>query len=250
MRINKIVEILKSKKGVSVKELASMLCVSEMTIRRDLAVLEEHNLIQNVCGAAMYSPQDEFDLYDYNNQKILMKSEKIRIGEAAAKLLTDGDIIIIDNGTTTAMMAKAIPDDIKITALFYNLKIMLKLKDKPNVDMIFAGGYFRANSQMFASEEGVSLIKKTRGTKVFVSAGGVHESLGLTCINGYELATKHAIMESCLQKILLADSSKFDKIQSVYFADLKDFDTVITDTGLSEQWREHIISLGIELICV
>ena len=227
-----------------------MLNVSEMTIRRDLAVLNEHDLIKNVCGAAMYAPQEDFDLYDYNNQKILMKAEKIRIGEAAAKLLSDGDIIIIDNGTTTAMMAKFIPNDVKITALFYNMNILLKLKDKPNVDMIFSGGYFRPNSQMFVSEEGVSLIKKTRGTKVFVSAGGVHKNLGITCINGYELATKHAIMESCLQKILLADSSKFNSIQSVYFSDLSDFDTIITDSGLSQEWQEHIISLGIELICV
>lgn len=250
MRINKIIDILKTKKGASVKELSSMLNVSEMTIRRDLAVLNEHKLVHNVCGAAMYNSQDEFDLYDYNNQEILNKPEKIRIGEAAAKLVHNGDIIIIDNGTTTAMMANFIPNDIKITALFYNINVMLKLKDKPNVDMIFSGGYFRSNSQMFVSEEGVALIKKTRGTKVFVSAGGVHKNLGITCINGYELATKHAIMESCLQKILLADSSKFDKIQSVYFADLKDFDTIITDKNLSLDWQEHILSLGIELICV
>lgn len=254
VRANKIVEVLKEKKGASVKELAQMLNVSEMTIRRDLAILNENNIVHNIFGATIYNPANDADKvedeYDINNQKIIQETEKMRIGRAAAQMIKDDDIIIIDSGTTTEMLARNIPSNIKITALFYNMNILLALKDKPNVDMIFTGGYFKPNTQMFESHEGVELIKKTRGTKVFVSAAGIHKELGITCANGYELPTKRAIMGSCLQKILLADSSKFNMIKSVHFTDLDKFHTIITDTGITEEWKDYIKSLGIELICV
>lgn len=101
---------------------------------------------------------------------------------------------------------------------------------------------------MFESPEGISLIKKTRATKVFVSAAGVHENLGVTCSNNYEVLTKQAIINSSLEKILLVDSSKFGVVKSAYFADLDDFDTIITDDGISNEWKEIIHTKGIKLI--
>ncbi|MHC1749384.1 MAG: DeoR/GlpR family DNA-binding transcription regulator [Cellulosilyticaceae bacterium] len=254
IRANKIVEVLKEKKGASVKELAQMLNVSEMTIRRDLAILNKNNIIHNISGASIYNASNNHekleDEYDINNQKIVYESEKTRIGRAAAQMIEEDDIIIIDSGTTTEMLARNISNNVKITALIYSMNILLALKDKPNIDMIFAGGYYRANTQMFESYEGLELIKKTRGTKVFVSAAGIHKELGITCANGYELSTKRAIMESCLQKILLVDSSKFNTIKSVHFTDLEKIHTIITDNSISEEWKDYIKSLNIELICV
>ena len=96
--------------------------------------------------------------------------------------------------------------------------------------------------------EGISLIKNTRASKVFVSAAGVHETLGVTCSNNYEVATKKAILNSSFEKILLLHSEKFGKVNSSYFADLNEFDTIITDANLSDEWKNRIDSLKIKEI--
>lgn len=251
-RANKIIEILKEKNGASVKELASMLDVSEMTIRRDLNVLKSNNIVKNVYGATIYNPLNNIkklsNPYNITEEIIKNESEKFKIGQIAAKLIQPDDIIIIDTGTTTEKLAQSISDDIKLTALLYNINILSALKMKHNINLIFSGGYFHPNTQMFESPEGISLIENTRATKVFVSAAGIHEQLGVTCSNNYEVPTKRAIIGSSLEKILMADSQKFGMVKSSYFADLNEFDIIITDSGISKEWINYINDLGIRLI--
>lgn len=251
-RANKIIEILKQKNGASVKELASILGVSEMTIRRDLNILKSNNIVNNVYGATIYNPLNNIQKlanpYNITEEVVKNENKKCKIGEVAAKLIEPDDIIIIDTGTTTEKLAKSIRDDIKLTALLYNINILTALKLKPNINLIFSGGYFHPNTQMFESPEGISLIENTRATKVFVSAAGIHEQLGVTCSNNYEVSTKRAIIGSSLEKILLVDSQKFGIVKSSYFADLNEFDTIITDSDISEEWINYINNLKIRLI--
>lgn len=253
-RANKIIEILKQKNGASVKELASILGVSEMTIRRDLNILKSNNIVNNVYGATIYNPLNNIQKlatpYNITEEVVKNENKKSKIGEAAAKLIEPDDVIIIDTGTTTEKLAQSIRDDIKLTALLYNINILTALKLKPNINLIFSGGYFHPNTQMFESPEGISLIENTRATKVFVSASGIHEQLGVTCSNNYEVSTKRAIIASSLEKILLVDSQKFGLVKSSYFAELNEFNTIITDSGISKEWINYINNLEIRLIIV
>lgn len=251
-RTNKIIEILKEKNGATVKELASTFSVSEMTIRRDLDILEANNIINTVYGAAIYNPSNNIEKLDssYNIEHEFVKheTEKTLIGKAAASLIKEDDVIIIDTGTTTEKLAEFIDDELKIKALIYNTNILMALQKKKNIQLIFSGGYFHPNTMMFESPEGISLIKKIRAAKVFVSAAGVHENLGVTCSNSYEIPTKQAILKSSVEKILLVDSKKFGIVKSSYFADLTDFNTIITDSSISLEWQNKIKNLGIKLI--
>lgn len=251
-RTNKIINILKEKNGATVKELALTLGVSEMTIRRDLEVLKSNNIINNVYGAAIYNPSNSIEklesFYNIENELIKNENEKIKIGKLAASLINEDDIIIIDTGTTTEKLAEFIDNNKNISVLIYNTNILMALSKKKNIQLIFSGGYFHPNTMMFESPEGISLIEKTRATKVFVSAAGVHENLGITCSNNYEVLTKQAIIKSSLEKILLVDSQKFGVVKSSYFADLNDFNTIITDSGINEEWKNKINALGIKLI--
>ena len=251
-RANKIIQILKEKNGATIKDLANDLQVSEMTIRRDLQILKNNNIVNKVYGATIYNPNNNINklesFYDIENEVIKNDDKKSKIGQAAADLIDDGDIIIIDTGTTTEKLAENINDSVNITALIYNTNILMSLSKKRNIKLIFSGGYFHSNTQMFESAEGISLINKTRATKVFVSAAGVHENLGITCSNSYEVATKKAILNSSLEKILLVDSEKFDVVKSSYFADLNQFTTIITDDKISSEWKQIINDSGINLI--
>lgn len=250
-RINQLIEIIRTKNGASIKELASLLDVSEMTIRRDLAVLEKNNIVNNVYGAAIYNPvnkQTQLDSnYELSSAQTTQDSEKRKIGAFAASLIEPKDIVVIDTGSTTEMLAQSIDDNLEATILCYNSNIFNSLKMKENLSLLFSGGRYHPKTQMVESAEGISLITSMRFTKAFVSAAGIHLNLGVTCAYPYEVPTKKAILQSSVQKILLLDSSKFDEVKPAYFADLKDFDTIITDDSLPEEWKQEIEKMNIKL---
>ena len=141
-----------------------------------------------------------------------------------------------------------LPDDLPVTVVCYTANTLVELYKKPLVQIIFAGGYYHHNSQMFASPEGIQLINRTCATKAFIAAAGVCKRLGVTCVNQYEIETNHAALGSARSKILVMDSTKFDKIRPAHFADLSDFDVMITDSRISPEWQEYIEDMGITLL--
>ncbi len=253
-RMNRLVDIIKSKNGASVKELATLLDVSEMTIRRDLIVLEQNNIVNNVYGAAIYNPaykQEQTDsTYELSHAKNAQDLEKSKIGAFAASLIKPGDIVVIDTGSTTEMLAENIDDRLEATILCYNANILNSLREKENLSLIFSGGRYHAKTQMVESAEGIELIQSMRFTRSFISAAGIHHNLGVTCVYHYEIPTKKAIMQSSVEKILLLDSSKFDQVKPAYFANLEDFDVIITDESITEEWKREIEELKIKLYTV
>jgi DeoR family deoxyribose operon repressor len=252
MRLMQIVDILRKRQRMPVKELAQLLDVSEMTIRRDIETLCDRDIVLNVRGMAMFNSQLDKESADvqYSLQTAANANlkEKEKIGAYAASLIEDEDCIIIDSGTTTENLAKNIASNLKITVLTPNLNIINCLCNNPNISLILSGGYYHQDTSLFESNEGILLLNKTRANKVFVSTSGIHQTLGITCANRYELTTKQAMLESGAQKILLTDSSKFGVIRTTFFAKLDDFDKVITDRNLSPEWVDFIRNREIELV--
>lgn len=118
---------------------------------------------------------------------------------------------------------------------------------KDNISIIFGGGYYHPDTTLFESPENIMLIKNVRATKVFATAAGVHDKMGITCMNNYELEVKQTIIQSGAEKILLVDSSKFGKIKPCFLTDIDIFDRVITDKKLSKEWVQWIQKKGIQL---
>ena len=250
-RIEEIISYLKEHNGASVKDLATLLNVSEMTIRRDLKILDDNGIVNNVYGSTIYNPKNvnaiSGDYYNLSVATDAHREAKERIGKFAASLIENDDTVIIDTGSTTEYLARYIDKNLNIRALCVTHNVLKHLVDNENFSVIFPGGYYHHNTQMFESEESLSLIKKTRANKVFISAAGVHEKLGLTASNLYEIYTKKAFIQSGEEVILLCDSSKFSTVKSAYFGDLKDFNIIVTDTDLSKEWEDIIVNLGITL---
>jgi len=250
-RMNRLIDILKIRSFVSIKELASILNVSEMTVRRDIRLLEANRIADNVDGTAVYNSAHSVARFE-NEYSLMVEAErqdsqKEIIGKYAADMVEKNDIIILDTGSTTERIVPYLSPNSNITAICYNINILIELRRRVGVEMIFSGGYYHPNTQMFESPEGIQFISRMRAQKVFVSAAGVHEQLGVTCANGYEIPMKQAILRSSLKKILVADSSKFGKLKQAYFCDLTEIDAVVTDSGLSDHWRQLIDTMGIEL---
>lgn len=258
-RINGLISVLKESNGASVKELANEFGVSEMTIRRDLKELEEKNIIDNFYGAAVFNPREDNPLNSENNNELsysinenshLMQFEKNSIGKVAAQMIEDGDVVAIDVGTTTEKLTQNINSEISFTALVFSANNLIHLLAKPNVKIVLPGGVFHRDTGMFESSEGLSIIENTRATKVFLSAAGVHDRLGLTCAYPYEVSIKKSVIKNSLEVILLVDSSKFGNVSPAFICDLDCINKVITDNAIDEKWIKIFREKGIEVIIV
>ena len=245
LRIYALLDTLRDSPVLTIKELADKFQVSEMTVRRDLDFLKENHLFYDQAPPGQALPENEE--YLYSSEQIRNYESKEKIAQFAADMIGEGDILILDSGTTTGVLSKYIPASLNLTVLCYNYHILSQLYSRDNLSLIFAGGYFHKKDLMFESAEGISLIKRTRANKMFVSASGIHEKLGMTCANNYEVVTKRAALESSLTKILVADSSKFGLVRPGYFARLEEIDEIVTDEGLSGEWRDLISVWGIPL---
>ncbi len=246
-----ILELLKLHSFSNVQELSQGLEVSHMTVRRDLEELAEQNKVKILHGSIILHPemtnQSNDKPYSIITEESIHREEKQKIGILAASCVEPGDTIIIDYGSTAEYFAKNLPSDIPLTILSYSLNIISDITNKDNCTLIFTGGLFHKNTLSFESPEGLEMIKNFRANKAFVTASGIDHKFGATCSNYYERPTKKALMQSSMKKILLVDSSKFGLIRSDYFADLNEFDEIITDKGLPDEYRNIIQSLGITL---
>lgn len=253
-RITKLIDLLKEQDTISIKQLADNFHVSEMTIRRDLKILKENDVVERVYGKASLKKIPRNDISDEHYELLAAQTkhneEKLRIGKYAASLVQQGDILILDTGSTTEKIAQYLQNDLDITVMCYNYNTLAHLMKKPYTNIIFPGGYYHPNGQFFESLQGIKLIEEIRANKLFLSASGIHKTLGITCSNNYEVLTKRSAIQSSRTKIIVSDSSKFGKIRSSYFATLEDVDSVITDTSLSQEWQDCLRQLGIELIMV
>jgi DeoR family deoxyribose operon repressor len=251
LRMRIVVDYLRDRNGASIRDLARELKVSEMTVRRDLEQLRLENIVSLVHGAAIFnsdsSAGEQLRDYHLSLEETVSKAEKERIGRAAAGMVQDGDIIIIDIGTTTEYLARNLPQGFPITALCFTMNALTEVCKKKIENPIMGGGYYHANTQLFESEETISLIRRVRATKLFLSAAGVSREMGLTCANQYEVKVKQACIESSLKKILLVDSKKFDRIRPAFFTTLDKVDTVITDKGIDRSWIKTMEDMGIEV---
>ena len=253
-RTNYILNRLSVDGFANIKDLSKRLEVSEMTVRRDLRELSKENIVTLISGGAVLKRNSPVDTneekYLIQTAESLMLEEKIKISRKAASLVDPNDVIIIDTGSTTENLPKFIPENIPLTVICYTLNILFNVYENKNWKLVFPGGYFHNNTLMFESPEGIEVIKRIRANKAFISAAGVSEKLGVTCATSYEKETKQAVIESSDSKILMVDSTKFGKIKISHFANLTDFDIVITDSGISKEWKEIIKNSGVKLYIV
>lgn len=244
-RMLRELELLKKHQRISVKELAETLNVSDMTVRRDLELLRKNHVLERSYGYATLVEggdgyADDGEIYDLRRARIQNLNEKDRIAKYAASLIEPGDWIFLDNGTTVSRITFYLPTDFEYTVLCYNYVIMVELLKRPNINVLFPGGYYHPEDYNFTSTEAVDFIRRHRANKAFISVSGVHRNLGITCINAHIVDNKRALIDSSAQNILMADSSKFDLVKANHFAELSDVDLVITDTKLPYEWREFL----------
>jgi len=249
-RIRNIINLLNQKAELSVKEIAGLMRVSDMTVRRDLDALEQQGAIRRTHGGAMLlDPNTHLgEPYILGEQTTKNAREKNLIGIKAASLVQPHETIFLDSGSTTPFIAKNLNPDLPITVLCYTFTNALEFYSRKNANLILLGGFFHRDSNVFNSVENRALVRNTRADRAFISTGGLDPELGLTTFFYYEADIKREMIRSARQIVLVTDSTKFGKISVTHFAGLDEIDTIITDHNISEEYRKMFTDRGIELI--
>ncbi|MDE1180454.1 DeoR/GlpR family DNA-binding transcription regulator [Paraburkholderia sp.] len=229
-RLRLLADTLKKQGVMHLRDAATLLQVSEMTVRRDIAATPTQFTYlggyivsaADVPNGAGYTIEDEKDHF---------AQAKAEASAVASSLLANDETIFIDCGTTLVALARLIPTEMHLTVVCYSLNVAEILRRKPNVRMILLGGVYMSSSDSFASDESVETLRRMGINKAFLSAGGVDEARGVTCWNFHEVAIKQAAMESAVESHLVVDQSKLGKVKAVRFSQLDAFNSVITELG-------------------
>lgn len=243
-RIGQLLAALKRSDKLHLKEAATLLGVSEMTIRRDLSANSAPVVLLG--GYIVLEPRSASH-YLLSDQKNRLVEEKRHAAKLAAGLLKAHQMAFFDCGTTTPWIIEAIPDDRPFTGVCYSLNTFLALQEKPQCRAILSGGEFHASNAIFKPLNFNETLNNLRPDIAFYSAAGVHAKQGATCFNLEELPVKHWAMASAQYHVLVVDHSKFGKVRSACMGPLNRFDVLVSDCrpdeALESEAKKHAITL-------
>ena len=252
-RLERLKNLLIKSNGIGIKELAKILDVTEMTVRRDLKSLLETGDAVIVRGVAVYRPKAvsvEAQVYSIEDQTKVMEEEKEGIGKKAAELLVVGDVVFLDVGTTVEKLVLSMEDNMQITAMCFAANTLFQLQKKNISQIIMGGGYYHPSSTVFESEAIIPIMNGLRATKAFIAPAAVDMDLGLTCSVPYDKTIKELEIKNSQKVIALITSNKFGKVKSTQFGTWNDVDVVITDKGIPKEWVDFFKDRDIELFIV
>lgn len=247
-RRKKIVEYVMTEETISARALAERLNVSEMTIWRDLQELEQKGLIRRIRGGVskeQLSPtrEPQFD----TKQRLYTDQKRIIAKYAAEHMVNDGEIILLEGGTTVAGMVPYLTQK-NLTVLTNGFKTMMQALPFLNrMNMMICGGILRDVSYTLVGPQAEAFFTDFRAQKFFVSATGLTMEDSLTDPNPLEIQIKRAMRNSASRVILLLDSSKFGKRSLASIFPLKEINTLITDSGAPQEILDQLAANGVEI---
>ena len=244
-----ILDLINQNDSVQVTELVSMFGVSEVTIRRDLDILERQGLLRRVHGGAISGSGRSYEP-PFISRSAKCSEEKQRIGKAAAEMIHNGDSIMLDVGTTTLEIARNIFDRQNLTVITPSFHIALALVEHPGIRLILTGGILRRGELSLVGHLAERTIEGFNVDKFFMGAGGIDPEFGFTEFNLEDTLVKQAMLKRAKEIIVVADSSKFGLIALNSIAPISVADRILTDTNAPVEMVEQIEQLGIEVLRV
>lgn len=235
--------------SLNVLDLCNELNVSSVTIRKDLKILEDRNLLYRTHGGATLSNPYASDR-SVNEKEKIKSGEKSSIGAAAASLIEPNDCVLIASGTTVLSLAKNIHPKSNLTVITAALNVAMELIHHPNVEIIQLGGLLRKSSSSVTGAYAEKILEDFSCTKLFLGVDGIDTEFGLTTTNMMEAQLNRKMIEASQKTIVLADSSKFGKRGFGKICGLEDIEQVITDSHVSDHMVNTLERMGIEVTIV
>ncbi|WHY67368.1 DeoR/GlpR family DNA-binding transcription regulator [Neobacillus sp. SuZ13] len=242
-RKNEILKELNREGKVKVIDLVEQFQVSEETIRRDLMLLEEKGLLKRVYGGAIKSVFP-FEEPPFAHRTTVNQEAKVKIGKKAVELISNGDVIAIDVGTTMLEFAKCIQDKKDITIITNSLPVSSVLTESLNQNkftgqILLLGGLLDPKQQSISGSFTEQTLEQFNINKAFISAGGVSIQNGVSNYHLHETLVSRKMVEVSKQVILLTDSSKMDVDTFCKVCPLKKVDVFVCEQAMPEAWKNH-----------
>jgi DeoR/GlpR family transcriptional regulator of sugar metabolism len=250
-RRERIAQLVADRQMVRVAALVSDFGVTDTSIRRDLAILESEGRLRRVHGGALAVPRDIRAGW-YNEKARHHLAEKQRIGAAAAELITPGDILVFDSGTTTLQVASNIPAPLRtggmLTLITNSFPLVEMVRSWPAPNLIFLGGLWLPDYQATVGPQALEQLRTITADKVFLGADGLTLAEGITTAHILMAEIDRSMAERARHVILTADSSKLDRAGLVPIVPIHMIHTMITDTGAPPDTVAAIRDQGVEVI--
>ncbi|MCF4994737.1 DeoR family transcriptional regulator [Pseudomonas syringae] len=245
LRRQKILLILERDGKVMACELSEHFAVSEDTIRRDLAELDNAGLVQRVHGGALPRPKDTGK--DYFTRLDETDEVKIRLARLAAQRVQNGQIVLFDSGSTTLQIARSLPADIRITAVTASPMNAIALSEYKGIKVILAGGQLNAKTMSAGGHEALRLISGIKADLLFTGVCAIHPEVGITSLHFDEVPVKQALLDSAAQVIAVTTADKLGAVEPFVVASCDRLHTLITErylaSGNVEDYRRHGIDV-------
>jgi DeoR/GlpR family transcriptional regulator of sugar metabolism len=235
-RQERILDLVRAERMVEVARLAETLGVSAVTVRADLDALDRRQLLRRIRGGATAVRPARFERpVDLPGESFA--AEKERIGGLAARLVRDGETIILDAGTTTLAMAMALPADLRdIVVVTSSLDIALALENHDGVAVIVTGGTVKKTGRRRRSRSLIPplaglVLQNINADCAYLCCAGVDAERGFTNAHFEEAEVKRAMIASARRAVFLADHGKIGHVAGARIAGLAEAQTLVTDSG-------------------
>ena len=244
-----ILSLIQKNGRVLVDELSIGLDLSKITIRKDLDYLQSKDLIVRTHGGALPAHAGALSDPTIQEKKELHHEEKVKIAKAAAAMVSEGQCIILDSGTTTTEIARAILSFRNLTVITNALNIAADLA-RSDFEIILVGGTLRKNSLSVVGPLAEDVLKEMHADIVFMGVDGFDIEIGLTTPNVLEARVNRAMVKAAQKVVAVCDSSKFNRRSLSLIVGTSSIDHVITDSNLGADDVKSIRDAGIEVTVV
>lgn len=246
-RYNVILEMLEMNKIVKVPELCEKFNVSIETVRRDLEFLEQEGKLKRVYGGAVLNNKSSAEP-SYSTRSTKNAKEKVTIGKKTAELISDGETLMIDLGTTTLEVARHLKNKKNLTVITNCMTIAQELVDVPTFRVILPGGILRPNELALSGFISEQFMKEFNVDKTIIGVGGITIDTGVSDYHLEETRVRKIMIEKGKQIIAVADHSKFGIKALVNVCSINEVDVIVTNDKLKSSIANEYIEQGIKVI--
>lgn len=247
-RRQKIIEKINIDGTVQVSDLSKELDVTEETIRRDLDILDQKNLLSRTHGGAVAVKNNNKAELSFNVRENKLKKYKLEIAKKSLNLIEEGETIFLDASTTAMYLARQLSSINNLTVITNSIKIMLELIDEDNITVISTGGTLRANSFSFVGPLANETVKKYFADKIFASCKGVSIQHGATDSNELEIEVKENMIKQAKEIIIIADHCKLNDVGLAKFVKFDQISKIITDNDADIKIIDEFETAGVMII--
>jgi DeoR family transcriptional regulator of aga operon len=241
-----ILDLLGRDGRVLVVDLARHFRTSQVTIRKDLDVLHVKGRIHRTHGGALSVRESALEDPTLREKEKLHRKEKLQIAAAAVRMVTEGQVVILDSGTTTTAIARAMRNLQNVTVITNAVNIAAELSGSA-LDVILTGGNLRKNSFSLVGPIAEETLRRLNADVLFLGVDGFDVEYGLTTPNLLEAKVNRAMMDVAKVVVAVCDSSKFGRRSLSLIAPPSSLQRVITDRGISKVDQNALKKSGVEV---